>query len=190
MNSTQADYGKYSKPAIHFHITGALSASMMPWWMNWFRSINPGTKCFASVSQMAARFVSIEAIRAILNADVWIDSWNSDSLPKYWREGGPEKDCSIVVAPASIDTVMKISQGRTETPALMMLQLSALPIVIADSMPGTNEIIEDYRGRLSARSNVMFTDRVSAFASIDRSRHASGFNFPDAISKANLTKPT
>ncbi|WP_308608670.1 CypD family RiPP peptide-cysteine decarboxylase [uncultured Corynebacterium sp.] len=173
--------GIYIGDSIHFHISGAIGAALMPWWIHWFRTNNPIVKCCVSISDNAMRFVSHKALQQIANGEVWRDRWDEEFLPGYWRDGGLTGLSSIILAPASLDTLMRLSHGRADSPALMMMQIATCPIVIADSIPGSNIIVEDAISRLKKRANVSFTPRVSAYRAPTRARQESGFNVPQSV---------
>lgn len=170
---------------LHIHISGGIAAALTPWWINWLRSVAPHVRVSASVSPRAQRFVSLAALQALTNGELWSDEWDATDLPKSWRNGGSlDADC-IIVFPASLDTVMRLAQGRADSPALMMLQITRLPVILADVFPTTNEVIDHWRSLLARRPNIVFAPRVDAQRADTRDTTTSGFNLPGAIEIAN-----
>jgi hypothetical protein len=66
--------------------------------------------------------------------------------------------------PATLDSVMRLAGGRSDSPMLMALQLTTRPIGIAATFPGMNEVIQEQIGRLPRRPNVVFSGEVPAFS--------------------------
>lgn len=170
---------------LHVHISGAISAALVPWWLHWLRYTSPGVPVNVSISPNAKRFVSYEALQALLDGEVWVDDWDTPALPHSWREGRSGNSQCIVVLPATQDTIMRLAQGRADSPALMMMQLSDLPIVIASVSPVRNEVSEYWIALLARRENVHFAPHVAGVRADDRTAHDSGFNFPGALAIAN-----
>ncbi|MGN8048193.1 CypD family RiPP peptide-cysteine decarboxylase [Curtobacterium sp. 22159] len=170
---------------LHLHVSGSVSASLVPWWVNWLRFTTPEVIVNLSVSVRAATFVSVEALRALANGEVWLDDWDAGSVPRSWRDGQSGGSECFIVFPATLDTVMRLAQGRAESPAHMMLQVTGLPIVLADVIPAENEVIDHWRGVLLKRPNVSFAPRIDTPRAIDRTATTSGFNLPGALAIAN-----
>ncbi len=176
---------------LHLHVSGAVAASLVPWWINWLRFTSPEVVVNVSVSTHATRFVSTDAVRALANGEVWLDEWEQDALPHSWRDGRTGRSECIIVFPASLDTIMRLAQGRADSPALMMMQLTELPVIIADVSPASNAVIDHWRTLLLQRPNVVFAPAVDTPRADDRSTTQSGFNLPGALALANdrLARP-
>lgn len=170
---------------LHVHVSGSISSSLVPWWINWLRFTTPDVVVNVSVSPRATSFVSIDALRALANGEVWEDSWDTPGLAHSWRDGRTGASECILVFPATLDTVMRLAQGRADSPALMMLQITELPIVVADVMPASNPVIEQWTDLLSTRPNVAFAPRIETPRADDRTMTTSGFNLPGALAVAN-----
>lgn len=184
MTAEEDDYGVYRGNEIHFHISGAISASLVPWWIHWFRHINTAVIVNVSISRSARRFVSIEALTHLSNGKVWEDDWETAET-QHWRDGGTGSSDCIVVFPATLDTTMRLAQGRSDSPALMMLQLTSLPVILCESIPAANSVIDHWRNLLLERSNFYTAPYVSGVKTSDRQQQDSGFNLPGAITLAN-----
>ncbi|MBU4555255.1 MAG: CypD family RiPP peptide-cysteine decarboxylase [Actinobacteria bacterium] len=170
---------------LHIHICGAISAALVPWWIHWLRHTSPDVVVNVSISPQARRFVSDEAVRVLANGEVWIDDWTASPLPHSWREGQSGGSQCIIVFPATHDTIMRLAQGRSDSPALMMLQLTNLPVVIASVSPVQNEISDFWIDLLARRSNIEFVPVVAGVRADDRTVHENGFNLPGALSLVN-----
>lgn len=182
--TVDGDYGVYSGAKIHFHVSGSISAALVPWWIHWFRHINSQATVNISVTRSAKRFVSGEALAELSNGEVWTDEWDASEV-RHWRSGGTgDSDC-IIVFPATLDTVMRLAHGRSDSPAMMMMQVTDLPIILCESLPGINPVIEHWRSVLFERPNVRVAPYLTAVKASDREEQESGFNLPGAIALAN-----
>ncbi|SMY04053.1 Flavoprotein [Brevibacterium sp. 239c] len=184
MTTDVGEYGVYHGSEMHLHITGSIGASLVPWWIHWFRHINQDVVVNASISRGASRFVTKDAIAGLCNGHVWEDEWD-DAKSEDWRQGRTgDSDC-IIVFPASLDSVMRLAQGRSDSPALMMMQVTNLPIILCEAIPVINSVIEHWRDILLERPNVTTAPPVVGIKATDRDSQETGFNLPGAIAMAN-----
>ena len=174
----------YEGHELHLHVGGAIGASLVPWWLHWFRDSHPDVILNVSITRSARRFVSPTAVRHLVNGRTWTDAW-SESVPTDVSAGLSAASECIILFPATLDTLMRLASGRTDSPALMMLQLTTLPVVIADSLPGGNPLVDKHLAELGLRTNLAFAPRVVGIRAHDRSLATSGLNFPGAITTAN-----
>lgn len=170
---------------VHVHITGSISAALVPWWIHWLRELNPELTVNVSVTRSATRFLAVRSLRHLANGQVWVDAWDESDVPPEVNSGRSGASECLLVFPATLDTLMRLAQGRADSPALMMLQVTDLPIVIADTLPGSNEIVEANLRTLRLRSNVAFAPRVTGVRASNRAAAEVGFNLPGAIAVAN-----
>lgn len=170
---------------LHFHITGAISASLVPWWLHWFRTINTEVKVNASITRSALQFVSLRAVSEIVNGRTWVDQWSDASVNTEVNYGASGESECFIVFPSTLDSAMRLSQGRCDSPALMMLQMTELPIIIGATFPGTNSVVEGHLESLRRRRNIDFVPNVESVRAKDRSTALTGFDLPAAISIAN-----
>lgn len=175
----------YLGTELHLHISGSISASLMPWWIHWLRYVSPEVIVNVSVSLSACRFITLDAVSQLANGEVWIDDWSQAELPRSWRHGRPGNSECILLIPASLDTTMRLSQGRADSPALMMLQNTTLPIIIGDVIPVHNPVIDYWKSILTKRSNIFFAPRIEGLRADNRDRQSIGFDFPGSIEIAN-----
>jgi len=166
---------------LHIHVSGSVAASLVPWWLHSTRAAHPSLIFNVSVSPRASTFVSLTALAELAGGHVWLDDWNSNDIPRDWREGVSGSAQGIILFPATIDTVMRLAQGRTDSPALMLMQITELPIVICDNFPARNPVINSYEEALRQRENVAYAPRIRALRASDRSEVETGLNFPGAL---------
>ncbi|GAB3955040.1 CypD family RiPP peptide-cysteine decarboxylase [Streptomyces sparsus] len=176
---------KFEGAQLHLHITGSISAALVPWWIHWLRELHPGLVVNVSVTPAASRFLALRALRHLANGKVWLDSWEDSQTPPEVNSGRSGDSECFLIFPATLDTVMRLAQGRADSPALLMLQVTDAPIVIADTFPGANEIVESHLQTLKLRPNVEFAPRVNGVRASNRSTAEVGFNLPGALSVAN-----
>lgn len=170
---------------LHVHVSGAIGASLVPWWLHWLRGTNPDLVVNVSLTPSALGFVSKRAVSHLVSGHVWTDAWDQPDVPSGVHGGTSGQAECIIVFPACLDTLMRLASGRADSPAVMMMQLATMPIVLADSMPGSNEIIDEQLERLGRRRNVHFAPRVAGVRATTREEVTTGFNLPGAIEVAN-----
>ena len=56
---------------LHIHITGSVSAALVPYWINWSRRMYPSLSITASVTEAASKFVSIDALSTLTESHTW-----------------------------------------------------------------------------------------------------------------------
>lgn len=171
---------QYKGRNLHFHVTGTLAAALVPWWINVFRQVNPSCVVNISVTQSAVRFVSPLALEKISNGIFWLDAWNNSNVPDEVH-GGDQAIEAVIIFPASNDFISRLSQGRSNTPAMMWMQLFDGPIIINDTLPGRNQIIDANINRLQTRPNVRFPNRLPMTKATSGQSIFSGFNLIDSI---------
>lgn len=172
---------------IHLHVTGSVSSSLVPYWVNWSRRIYPDLQISVSVTKSAKKFVSVEALNQITEGRAWEDDWNSESYPQDIHNGLIGYTDIISIFPASINTVMQISSGLANSPMQLALQITDLPVVIAKSFPSENKIIKkniDYL--LSARKNFTLSKELPAYSISKKSWSSqTGFYYPYVLEESN-----
>lgn len=175
----------FSGAELHMHVTGSIGAALVPWWIHWLREVNPDILVNVSITRSAGRFLSRLSLERLANGRVWLDSWDDASVPRDVHSGLSGGSECFILFPATLDTLMRLAQGRSDSPALLMFQVTSLPIVLADTLPGSNEIIESNLEALRNRRNIGFAPRVNGIRAGTRSTVELGFNLPGAIAVAN-----
>jgi hypothetical protein len=174
----------FSAQRLTLLVTGSVNAALVPYWLHWLAQAYPNLETSVLVTRTAEQFVTIPALSALVTGDVWRDSWDEPKLPKSPHIELVQRSDCFAVFPATLHTTMRLAQGSCESPALMSLQLTRKPVVIAPSFPGTNEIIEHHRLLLSQRPNVAFSRAVPAFSVGQRSWGGeTGFFLPLVLEK-------
>ncbi|MFH9590294.1 flavoprotein [Streptomyces luteogriseus] len=148
--------------------TGAIAAAHLPTWISWVRAIQPEADLRIVITRSATRFVSAEALRVLGDCEVVVDQW--ESVPRHYRafhvETAEWADVTLVY-PATMAFLTRFSIGMTDTPALLTLQCSEKPVVIAPSLPsGTagSPIVAQHLATLQERKHVTVLPTVSGFS--------------------------
>lgn len=163
---------------LHLHVTGSISAALVPWWIHWLRQTHTELTVNVSVTRSAERFVSARALRHLADGRVWTDSWDDPELPQEVDSGECAASECFIVFPATLDTLMRLAQGRADSPALLMLQVTDRPVVIADTLPGSNDIIDSHLKALCERPNVASAPGSPAYAPAPGPRQRSASTCP------------
>ncbi|MDT0379531.1 CypD family RiPP peptide-cysteine decarboxylase [Streptomyces sp. DSM 42041] len=176
---------RFEGDELHLHVTGSISAALVPWWVHLLRTLQADLTINVSVTQSAKRFLTVRSLQHLVDGHVWTDSWDEPGLPEEVNSGKSGNSACFILFPATLDTLMRLAQGRADSPALLMLQVTDRPIVIADTLPGSNEIVEGHLRALRSRHNIQFAPRVTGVRASSRSTAEVGFNLPGAIAVAN-----
>ncbi|MCX4880360.1 flavoprotein [Streptomyces sp. NBC_00847] len=148
--------------------TGAIAAAHLPTWISWVRAVQPEVDLRIMVTKSATRFVSAEALRVLGDCEVILDQW--DCVPNHYRafhvETAEWADATLVY-PATMNFLTRFSIGMTDTPALLTLQCSEKPVVIAPSLPSGaagSPLIAQHLTTLKERKHVTVLPTVSGFS--------------------------
>jgi phosphopantothenoylcysteine synthetase/decarboxylase len=115
--------------------TGALSVSMMPFWLNWLRETQPGADLRVVLTPSALRFVSAETVAAISRHEVGIDSWSATDPRQPMHIDLARWSDLLLVYPATAHFVARFALGIVDTPVLLALQSFQGTIGVAPALP-------------------------------------------------------
>lgn len=170
--------------SLHIHVTGSVNSSIVPYWINWSRRIYPDLNLTVSVTNSATDFVSLKSLSSITDGNAWRDSWDSE-YPSEVHSGLENYADVICIFPATINTVMQVASGFTNTPMQMALQLTSLPVVIARAFPGSNKIMNKNLDNLLSRENYILCDEVPAYSLSQKDwKGSTGFYYPNVLKAA------
>ncbi|MET9259515.1 flavoprotein [Amycolatopsis sp. NPDC004079] len=115
--------------------SGALSASFLPYWINWIDAVLPTVSLKVVLTRSAKKFVSEHAISALSRTDVIVDEW----------PGQPSREAShvtlanwadvVAVYPATLSFISRFALGLGDSPTLLALQCTKAAIGIAPALP-------------------------------------------------------
>ena len=143
--------------------TGALYASMVPWWIARARVTMPQLDLRIVVTRSAARFVSIDALTMFSGRPATLDEW-PDRVSTAPHVELVEWSDAFAVYPASAHSIARLATGITDTPSLLALQCTRAPIAVAPSLPeGSLESPAMRRNlaALSAADNILMIKPVT-----------------------------
>lgn len=115
--------------------TGSVSAAFLPFHLVWLRANHPEVDTTIVLTRAATRFVSPAALAALADAPVHLDEWGSfpDGAAPH-VEWSTTSDAAVVY-PATLDHLGRLARGAADTPALLALQLTAAPVIVAPALP-------------------------------------------------------
>lgn len=149
--------------------TGSISAMYLPAWVSWFREAFPDTKLRIILSKSAKGFLGMAALKAFTRDAVDIDSWQEHSTESFhveleqWAE-------AIVVYPATASFIARYATGACDSPAMLALQCTNVPIVFAPALPPgmyRNEAWKIYDAAIGLRSNATIIPPIHGYSSLN-----------------------
>ncbi|GAA2003851.1 flavoprotein [Nocardiopsis rhodophaea] len=129
--------------------TGALVVSSLPFWLNWLRITYPALKLRLVITRSAERFVSREALTAISGRTVQLDTWPDEPTPSARHVELAEWAEAIAIYPATLHFVSRFALGLADTPTLLALQCTQVPIGLAPALPPNAERFSNYRSHVA-----------------------------------------
>ncbi|MFJ6509239.1 flavoprotein [Streptomyces sp. NPDC091879] len=137
--------------------TGGIQAMLLPTWMSWLRTHYPDTEVHSVLTPSARRFVGTTAVAAAGGRGLpATDAWPTEPDRALHVDLATWPD-AILVHPATMHFVARLSLGLADTPALLALQCTRAPIVICPSLPPNGHLNPAYQRHileLSERDNV------------------------------------
>ncbi|MFJ8871353.1 flavoprotein [Streptomyces sp. NPDC102473] len=137
--------------------TGGIQAMHLPNWMSWLRTHYPDTEVHSVLTPSARRFVGTTAVAAVSGTGLpTIDVWPEEPDRALHVDLATWPD-AVLVHPATMHFIARLSLGLADTPALLALQCTRAPIVICPSLPPHGHLNPAYRRHileLSERENV------------------------------------
>ncbi|WP_170219375.1 flavoprotein [Nocardioides litoris] len=127
-------------------ITGSLRAAFTPFEINWIRIHRPEIELRVVRTRSARAFVTRPSLQQLCSRGIDDDEWDAERVgPALHVELGQWAD-AVLVYPATLDYVGRIARGEGDTPSLLMIACSTMPVVIAPALPPGG-----YEGRTYAR---------------------------------------
>ncbi|MFW5420915.1 phosphopantothenoylcysteine decarboxylase [Nocardiopsis sp. CNT-189] len=148
--------------------TGALSVSLLPFWLNWIRELHPETTVRTVLTRGARRFVSPEALAALNPGGVLLDEWGGprgESRKQAPHVAWSEWADAVLVYPATAHFLARHALGLPETPSLLTLQCFSGPIGLAPSLPPgslDSPAVQEHLRALARLRNVVLAPCESA----------------------------
>lgn len=112
--------------------TGAFGVTMLPAWMAMLRAWYPNIAVETILTENAERLVQRRSIEAVTRRSVHTSFWDESGVSH--RDLADWADLVLVV-PATMDFMSKLSLGITDSLALYVVPLASSPVVIVPSAP-------------------------------------------------------
>ncbi|MGP3912343.1 flavoprotein [Nonomuraea sp. 10N515B] len=157
--------------------TGAVSVMHLPFWLNWLSGTYPDLELQVVLTPSAERFVSGHAVSVLTGRPCVRDRWPEEQQTDALHVRLMEWSDSMIVFPACLNFISRLSTGLADTPALLALQCSTGPIGIAPSVPPGAEQNPVYTAnlrRLEERPNVVIAPTQAAVSVTTGRRDAAG----------------
>lgn len=138
-------------------VTGAVAASSTPGWLAWLRDNTPGMQLKVVMTRSAARFVTPTALAATSGGEVLVDEWSPEGHDAVHVQLA-EWANAVVVFPATLHFMGRFALGLADTPVLLALQSTSVPVALAPAVPPgavDGHAYREHWSRLSARPNVV-----------------------------------
>ncbi|MFE1312195.1 flavoprotein [Streptomyces sp. NPDC058755] len=141
--------------------TGALGVSSLPGWLGWLRESHPHIETKVALTRQAATFVAPAALTAIGGKPVFHDQWPTEPQTTAPHMELSEWAEAVAVFPATFHFVSRLALGLGDTPVMLALQCTDVPIGLAPSLPPGGFRSHAFRSHLAAlreRPNVVVAE--------------------------------
>lgn len=138
--------------------TGAIGVTFLPFWLNWLRMSYPRLEVQVVVTRSAQRFVTVDALTAVSGKTVMVDAWPDEPQPGARHVELAQWSDAIIVYPASLHYLARFALGLADTPTLLALQCTRVPVGLAPALPPGAETgpgVERHLARIEHHDNVV-----------------------------------
>lgn len=116
-------------------VTGSLRAAFIPFEINWIRMNRPEIDLRVVRTRSARAFVTRPALQQLCSRGLDDDEWDPERVgPALHVELGMWAD-AVLVYPATLDYVGRIARGEGDTPSLLTIACSTMPVAVAPALP-------------------------------------------------------
>jgi phosphopantothenoylcysteine decarboxylase / phosphopantothenate---cysteine ligase len=115
--------------------SGSVNVALLPFWVQWLTAGYPALRTRVVLTRTAERFVSRAALAALTHADVVPDAWPEEPTAQARHVELAEWADAVAVYPATLHFLARYALGLADTPALLALQCTAAPVVVAPALP-------------------------------------------------------
>jgi phosphopantothenoylcysteine decarboxylase/phosphopantothenate--cysteine ligase len=160
------NHGSPALPAFSFRRlllvgTGALGVSSLPGWLGWLRESYPHIETRVALTRQATTFVAPAALTAIGGKPLFHDEWPAQPQPTAPHVDLSEWAEAVAVFPATFHFVSRLALGLADTPVMLALQCTGVPIGLAPALPPGGFQSHAFRSHLAAlraRPNVVVAE--------------------------------
>ncbi|MBF6242233.1 MULTISPECIES: flavoprotein [Nocardia] len=114
------------------YVTGAASAALTPLNLLTFDAIRPGETMTVVLSRTAETFVTVRACSASGTRTVYRDRWDDELALHLHLAAAADR---IIVHPATLNFLGRLSSGITDTPMMLALQCTDAPVYLCPAIP-------------------------------------------------------
>lgn len=166
-------------------VTGSLSAAYVPYWINFVRGLDLDVELRVLLTRTAETMVSPRTLSALLGRPVERDAWD-ESDPGHaphielteWADG-------VLVHPCTFSYLARLATGLADSPAMLALQCSDVPLVVCPALPPGGDRSPAYRRHLrllGERPDTLAVPPTSGqSAATGRSDGLPPAHFPDGL---------
>jgi phosphopantothenoylcysteine decarboxylase/phosphopantothenate--cysteine ligase len=115
--------------------SGAVNVAFLPFWLNWLTLSYPQLEIQIVLTRSAEKFVTRAALTALAHHEVLPDAWPDEPQPGARHVELVEWADAVAVFPATMHFLARLALGVADTPALLALQCTPAPIVLAPALP-------------------------------------------------------
>ncbi|MGW2160045.1 flavoprotein [Nonomuraea sp. NPDC001699] len=119
--------------------TGSIGVANLPFWLSWLRVSYPRLDCRTVVTRSAEKFVTRAALTALSGrealSDQWSDQWSDDAETGARHVEWAQWPDAVIVWPATFQFLARLALGLADTPSLLALQCTTVPVGLALSLP-------------------------------------------------------
>lgn len=116
-------------------VTGSLRAAFTPFEVNWIRMFRPDIDLRVVRTRSARAFVTRPALQQLCGRSIDDDEWDADAVGPALHIDLANWADAILVHPATLDYVGRVARGEGDSPSLLMIACSDVPVVIAPALP-------------------------------------------------------
>jgi phosphopantothenoylcysteine synthetase/decarboxylase len=142
-------------------VSGALNAVSTPGRLAWLRTSFPETELRVVVTRSAAKFVTRTALSVTSGTLAMLDEWEDTARPGAMHTALVEWAEAILVIPASLNYMARVALGLADSPSVLAIQCTSVPVIIAPSPPPggwESPAVKHHLGRLAERPNISVID--------------------------------
>lgn len=116
-------------------VSGSLRAAFTPYEVNWIRMNREDIELRIIRTRAARAFVTRPALQQLCGRTVEDDEWDAEAVgPALHVELGQWAD-AVLVSPATLDYVGRVARGEGDSPSLLTIACTNVPVVIAPALP-------------------------------------------------------
>lgn len=167
-------------------VTGSLSASFAPYWVNFVRNLELGLNLRVIVTGTAETMVSPRVLSALSGSSVQVDRWVDDDSGHAPHIELAQWADAVLVHPCTFSYLAKLAVGLADTPTMLAIQCSSLPLVVCPALPPGGDGSPSYARHVAALGERPATrvlpPSVGSSAATGKQDGLPPAPFPDALS--------